>query len=784
MPGPRSPNRPAVFRLIGRYIFREILTSSVLGTVMATFVVFLQKVDKLFEVLVAGNPDPKTIALLLFYTIPPVLPLTIPFGVLVGILIGLGRMASDGEIIAMRAGGVSSRKVIAPVLLFATMGTALAGFASLRLTPYSLRQSGDILYRLAANQASANIQPRIFDENVNPNTLLYVGDVRPGDPAQWRDIFIADVTPPEQRKKGIGEKADGPMITVARFALATSDPKNNRIQLDLRDYSTHEMGKDGVAYDDSAPVKTVALETKPPDDKTFAANSMNTRELMHYRGPEWINVGVELHRRFALPLACIVLALVGIPVGISTRKGGRSAAYVNAIFLAFFGYYLSSVSLVGVAQRRKLPVPVAGWLPDVMFGVAGLVFLFRMELPGDRDLLSYTRDFFGIVFEKFKSKTKKPERARFTGWRLPLLPQIVDTYILSNFVFYMVLVLASFVSMTEVFNFFELMGDMLRNSTLMTMFTYLFFLIPQLVYRLLPISVLMAVLVTLGVLSKQNEVTAFKACGVSLYRLAAPVLISSMFFGGALFGFDYSYVPAANRRQDRLRDQIKGRVTQTYLNPNSKWIMGTDSRIYYYKYFDTGEKSMAGVSVFELDPNTFRLRRQIQAQRALWRPSLHTWVFENGWSSDFHGVIRQVPRNNFQATTFPELNEPPDYFLKEAVQERQMNFLELDRYIADLRQSGLVDTRKLQVQYELKFANPLFALIMAMIAVPFGFLVGNRGAMTGIGASIVIAISYLGIQPLFEKIGDVGLLPPTIAAWSPDILFSLVGMYLLLRLRS
>jgi LPS export ABC transporter permease LptG/LPS export ABC transporter permease LptF len=776
-----------VLRILGRYVFREILTSSVLGTVLATFVVFLQQVDKLFEVVVAGNPDPRTVMLLLAYTVPPVLPLTIPFGVLVGILIGLGRMASDGEIVAMRAAGVSSRKVIAPVLLFATLGASLAAVAALRWTPYALRQSTEILYRLAANQTSGNIQPRIFDENLNRNTILYVGDVRPGDPAQWRNIFIADVTPPEERKKGAGAKGDGPLVTVARAGLATSDPKNNRIQLELREYYSHEMGKDAHAYDDFAPIKTVALETKPPEERTFAARSMNTRELLHYHGPDRISAGLELHRRFALPLACIVLALVGIPVGISTRKGGRSAAYVNAIFLAFFGYYLSSLSLIGMAQRRRLPIPVASWLPDVVFGIFGLVFLIRMERPGDSDLLSQIRGFFGAVADRFKAlggaPQKKPEPDR-AGWRLPLLPQIVDTYILQNFLFYLALVLASFVSMTEVFNFFELMGDMLRNSNLVTMLTYLFFLIPQLVYRLLPISVLMAALVTLGVLSKQNEVTAFKACGVSLYRLAAPVLIASTLCGGALFGFNYSYVPAANRRQDALRDQIKGRVTQTYLNPNRKWIMGSDSRIYYYKYFDPTAKVMVDVSIFELDPATFRLKRQIQAQRAEWHPTLHAWLFEEGWSSDFEGTRRIVPRHNFQTTTFPELNETPDYFLKEVQKEQQMNFLELQKYIADLQQSGLVDTRKLQVQYHLKFANPLFAVIMAMIAVPFGFLVGNRGAMTGIGASIVIAISYLGIQPLFEKIGDVGLLPPAMAAWSPDVLFSLVGLYLLLRMRS
>ncbi len=775
-----------MFRILGRYVFREILTSSVLGTILATFVVFLQKIDRLFEVLVGGNPDPWTVALLFAYTLPPVLPLTVPFGVLVGILIGLGRMASDGEIVAMRAAGISSRKVIAPVLLFAIVGAGVAAVSSLRLTPYCIRQSTALVYELSKNQLSAEIQPRIFDENF-PNTILYVGDVRPGrpgDPVVWRTVFIADVTPPEQRKQGAGEKADGPLITVAAAALATSDPKNNRIQLDMRNYSTHEMGRDGLARDESAPIKTVALDARPPEQRPLPARSMNTRQLLHYNGPDWIDVNVELHNRFALPVACIVLALVGIPLGIGTRKGGKSAGYVNAIFLAFFGYYLSSLSLIGVAKQRTIPIPLAIWLPDAAFGLAGIVFLYRMEQAGDRDFLTRLRNFFGRILEAVKSRTGSPAQPRFSGLRLPLLPQLIDTYILSNFLFYLLVVLAAFVSMAEAFQFFELMGDMLRNSSLLTMFKFLFFFIPQLVYRLLPISVLVAVLVTLGVLSKQNEVTAFKACGVSLFRLSAPIMIVATLFSGALFGFDFSYVPGANRQQHALHDEIKGRPKQTYLNPNRKWIMGNDSRIYYYKYFDPAEKVMVGVNVFELDSQTFRLKRQILAQRAYWSSSVKAWIFENGWSSDFRESRRVPPRNDFQATTFPELNELPDYFLREAVQEEQMNFLELQRYIADLQQTGLVDTRKLQVKYHMKFASPLFALIMAMIAVPFGFMVSNRGAMTGIGWSIVIAIGYLGLQPLFEKIGDVGLLPPAMAAWSPDVIFALAGGYLLLRMRS
>ena len=112
-----------------------------------------------------------------------------------------------------------------------------------------------------------------------------------------------------------------------------------------------------------------------------------------------------------------------------------------------------------------------------------------------------------------------------------------------------------------------------------------------------------------------------------------------------------------------------------------------------------------------------------------------------------------------------------------------MNFLELDGYIRDLKQSGF-DTVKLQVQFYRKFSVPLFALIMALIAVPFGFMVGSRGAMTGIGVSIGDRHRLLGHRPLFEKIGEAGQLDPALAAWVARRIFALAGMYFLLRMRS
>jgi LPS export ABC transporter permease LptG len=558
----------------------------------------------------------------------------------------------------------------------------------------------------------------------------------------------------------------------------------------MADAGTHEMGKDLVGYDSFFPHGDQALYASPPAQVARRPFSeMNTRELRRYSatGPDWVEARIELHKRLALPIACLVLALVGIPLGVSSRKGGKSGGYVTAVFLAFFCYYLAFITLVGLARQRALPVEVAIWLPNTVFAAAGFAFVARMEKPGGRDFVGTMRDgslavLGGLRERLLPARTAAPGAAA-RAYRLPLLPQILDTYILANFAFYLVVLLASFVSMTQIYNFFELLGDIVRNRiSLAKVFTYLFFLTPKLIYDTLPISVLVGVLVTFGVLTKHNEVTAFKACGISLHRLSIPILVISCCLSGGLFAFDHYYVPEANRRQDALRNEIKGRAVQTYLSPERKWIFGKGPRIYYYKFFDQAEAIMGGVIVYELEPSTFQLLRQISAERARWQPSLKTWIFENGWSREFHGN-QSIPLTPFQVKTFAELNEAPSYFLKEVKQDKQMNFQELDSYIRDLQQSGF-DTVKLRVQFYRKFSVPLFVLIMAMISIPFGFLVGNRGAMAGIGVSIGIAIAYWGVGLLFEKIGDVNQLPPAVAAWSPDAMFSLTGLYLLLRMRS
>jgi LPS export ABC transporter permease LptG/LPS export ABC transporter permease LptF len=780
-------------RILSRAVFREIFSSALLGTILFTFVLFLQKLGsgKQFEILVRGSASPSVVAYLVSLLLPPALIFALPIGTLVGVLIGLGRMAADGEIIAMRAAGVSSRRVAAPVLAFALCATAMAAACSLWLTPLSIRETYRVLNTVIAQQLTAEIQPRVFEEQfTNTNTILYVGDVIPSATSvvRWRNVFIADLTPAEQRSSQGRQFGDAPRITVASEAYAIPDAASNSIQLSMTGVSTHEVDANPeIYYNTATPKGDQRLAAKTRGEATVQPHlRMDTRELFPEAAKN-TEASIELHRRFALPLACLLLAVVGIPLGVSSRKSGKSGAFVVTVFLAFL-YWMAMGSLIRLAQQGKLSAPLAVWLPNIVFTIAGIVLLAGLEQPGDRDLLSRLKQLGldAMAWLRPKLPARAAPGSAFAGLlpRIPLLPGTVDTYVLTSFLFYLAALLASFVFMAHVFIFFELLGDIFaRGIPMSRVLTYHVNLTPKLIYDSAPMSVLVAVLVCFGVLAKNNEITAMKACGVSLYRLSLPIVVVSLLLSAGLFAFDHYYIPEANRVQEAILNEIKGRPVQTYLRPDRKWIFGQgSSRIYYYKYLDPDNDLMVGVHVYDLDPDSFRLRRHISAETARWEPGLKNWIFQNGWSRQFQGVATREYKP-FDATTFPGLNDPPTWFLREMKQEKQLNFAELDRYISELQQSGF-DTIRLRVQFHKKFSVPVFVAIMALLSIPFSFLTGNRGAMAGVGVSFGIAIAYWAVSKLFEEFGNVNQLPAVMAAWSPDALFSMAGMYLFTRMRS
>jgi hypothetical protein len=210
---------------------------------------------------------------------------------------------------------------------------------------------------------------------------------------------------------------------------------------------------------------------------------------------------------------------------------------------------------------------------------------------------------------------------------------------------------------------------------------YLINLTPSMLYQITPLAVLIAVLVTFGVLNRNSEIIAMKATGISLYRLVVPIVSIAAILAVGLFLFDQFYLPQANRRQEALRNIIKGRPPQTVLHPNRMDLRpaapGEPGRIFYYQFFDPDRNEFANLSIFEFDPSTFALSRRIFAARATWDPATGSWLFLNGWQRDIDGA-NVTDYREFQQTTFSEIHEEPGYFKKESLQSQEMNFGQLD----------------------------------------------------------------------------------------------------------
>ena len=478
--------------LLARSVLREIIAGAAVGTLLFTFVLFLERARLLFEQLVRGSAPAATVGYLFLLVLPFVLTFTIPVGVLVGVLLGLSRMSSDGEIIALRAAGVSTRRLMTPVVVIALLGTAVTAACSLWISPWAMRETVRVLNRIAADQMTAEIQPRVFAEQF-PNKTLYVGDVISGPVIRWRNVFIADMTPPEQRKRGTQEASgDAPRIMVATDALAVPDSAHNSIQLRLLNGSSHEVGKEMERYFNIRfPSLDQVLEAKAPEERRAKAFTGMDTEPLRAEAKLFRDADIELQRRFSQPLACLLLALVGLPMGVSSRKSGKSAAFVTTVFLAFL-YFMAQVSLIGLAKQGRMQPVVAAWAPNVAFALIGLVLLLRLEVPGDADLIGNVRGWLADSFRGISSRLRRRETPRIKRLEgvapFRILPQVIDTYLLGTFSFNLVFWLTSFVLLTQVFTFFELLSDILRNNIPMKrVATYHLFLTPKLIFDYAPI---------------------------------------------------------------------------------------------------------------------------------------------------------------------------------------------------------------------------------------------------------------------------------------------------------
>src|SRR5215813_4479431 len=396
-------------RILTRYILGEIISHALIGAAIFTFVLFTRDLGRILELVVRNSAPLPSVAQVFFFTVPVALTYTIPMGVLVGILIGLSRLAADSEITAMRASGIGVWTFLRVTLSFVLLAWFLALANSMYLAPRSMAALADLQGKLKTSQASFEIQPRVFYEGF-PKFVLYVQDVKAAQGAAlWKGVFLADLSQPS-----------APRITLAREGILASQGPDT-LDLHLVDGSTHETDpKSPDQYQISTfdttdiPIQVPATQNGQAPESVSLGEMTSSALMQKARDSDpmarrWALI--EYHRRLSLPTACLVLGLVGIPLGLSSKRGGKSTGFVLTILLVFLYY---SISLIGVslARQGRVSPGVGVWMADVMFLAGGMLLLWRSERrPID---LSLFGSWFKIPKLKVRANgTPAPRRVAF-----------------------------------------------------------------------------------------------------------------------------------------------------------------------------------------------------------------------------------------------------------------------------------------------------------------------------------------------------------------------------------
>ena len=771
-------------RRLDRYIFREILVPGLIALTALTFVVLSRRGGLLLEIIVRQSPTAAEVWEIVAALVPAVLIVTIPMGVLVGILTGFGRLSSDSEAIAMRAAGISMRRILRPVLLFATLAWIATQWLTYSVAPQTSANLRARLSALALKHPSIELSPRVFYERAD--WVLWVNDSQTGNGIQSQGIILVDMKNPEN-----------PDFTFAQSGSISPTNANRRLQLTLVNGSTHKlcpppdtpdqppgcMSSNGYVNVNFAST-TFSRDLPAPAVRTSIPSEELSTPILWERvraGTATLSQTIEFHRRFALPFACFAFALLGLPLGVTTSRGGRSTGLVLSLVL-MFGYYMA---LVGGTRATGAGIPplLGAWLPNIAFCALGMILLARSDRQHENRLIASVAHALHWVRGKLaavKPRDLELSQLAYTITYRFRLFKLIDSYVLRGFWFFFAIVLSVFTFLFILVTLFELLPSIIEHKIpVLTVIIYFVFLMPQIFYWVVPLAVLLAILINLGTLTKTNQILAVKAGAVSLYRMSLPLILMAALLSGIVYVMQDYMLPWTNRRQDEYHDIIRGRAAQTYRDPYRKLMMGTGNLLYHYTFFDPNLNTFANLSILRLDPDTFRVQERLFGKRATWSGS--GWIFEDGWVRKF-SQNHPVQTEMFQKKPVFEMNDP-SYFKREVREADQMNYTELQRYVEDLRRSGF-DVGRLTVDLYRKLSFPMVSFIMALIGVPFSFKTGRKGAFYGIGLCLAVGIIYWLTFELFGKLGGINQLSPFVAAWFPNIIFGAGGFWMMLRMKT
>jgi LPS export ABC transporter permease LptG/LPS export ABC transporter permease LptF len=770
-----------MIRILDRYVALELSAPFFIGVGVLTFFLVIDRVYQLTDLVVTKQVPFQLVLSLPLFLLPPLLSLTLPVALLLAVLIACGRLTEDLEVAALKASGVGSLRLFRPFLVAGLLVSALVGCLTLIVNPWASSAFQKQLFKILQSRAATAIQEREFS-GAFAGIVLYVEEVSPSQVA-LRGILASD-----ERNPGLSR------IIVAREGRVLSDEEQRRLTFrfiegaiaenDVRDlrrfrYTSFSLYDMNISV--AASPRTSGQEGKPEREmglgQLVAAARAAGRDQAK-AAPYW----VELHKRFALPAAALVFLLVGFPLGVRSRRGGRAAALAWS-FAVVVSYYILSTSLEGPALNGRLPPGLAIWLPDLLFGLLGL-WLLRTATAGVPAGWVEAFRHLAALLETFRARWEGRSRAarhpvRLRGLRASTF--IIDRYLIRQYLLLLGVGLLVGGVFSLVVDLLQSLDRFLRTKPpwiyIAQHFLYLF---PRELYKGLPLIVLVATVFLFLSLTRQRELDALKAAGVSLYRVCLPILAMAFLISALALIFQETALPEITARAEEVdRVKIRGYPPRHLLRQEQMWYRSSDRRFLRIALLDPVAKSLDGLTVLSLDPD-FRLASRFDAGRAEWTP--------DGWRV-WTAVTREVsPSGQIRSTAFDYrvvgMPEHIDDFIRVQKPPDTMSFLELRAYVNKLREGGHQVGAYLGQLYS-KLSFPLIHLIMALVAIPFALMSPQSGGRAvGIGLAIVISVGYWMVHSLALAFARADLLPPALAAWTANIIFAGLGAALLLNART
>ncbi|MBI3654520.1 MAG: LptF/LptG family permease [Acidobacteria bacterium] len=837
----------AMLRLIDRYLIREILPYFLLALLLLTAIIFAHEASRFSELLVVSSRSGlplQAIGKIMAALIPGIGVFTIPVSLLVGTLVGLGRLSGDSEIIALGASGMSRLRMLRPLIALALLVAAAMLYITFNVLPRSISNLNDI----KSNQAmvfqgiTTQIKPRVFEESI-PKKVIYIEDID-RTTNLWHNIFIVDTSDRQggmkiftakigafRQTEAVKGKSPLPELLLQQGSShQTSVTKSVTAAPTLELPSEEEASEQATEPEDPPSLNrdkkrqksqqkyttgrfdsmTIGVDLAEDKNEDAASDKAQKRDVDEMEWSELVNFTppqeevrewrTQIHKRLAYPAACLVFALLGVGFGISHVRTGRSFGLLLGLAITII-YYLLALSGEHAAMSGKLPAWLGVWLANLVLSALGVVILVIQRRPGADafGLLSSLRHLLPVSKKRSDSailpadlsptpslakRTATPSRSAVKKILASRWPQLVDRLVISDLLRFFVYIVSGFSVLFIIITLFQLLKSITKhNIEWLVVINYLFFLLPLIANYTTPLAALVAVMITFGVLQKTSQVVALKASGLSIFRLATPAIFISLFLAGLIFLNQDYIMPFTNPRQNNLRALIRSgqEPAQTFYQTTNQWLYGVDSRIFNYAYFNPSTNTFADLNVIDLAKEPFGIRRRLYARRAVWDAQQRAWVMKEGWERKFDGD-KLLAYEAFKERLV-QLEEQPDYFHRDFRNSQSLTFAELRQKIGELSRAGF-DVLDLKIALQSKIAFPLTCLIMVLVGLPFSFSVGKRGALYGVAIGIAIGLAYWGTIGLFEQMGRYEILPPVLAAWGPNLLFGTGGIYLFLTSRT